>query len=227
MDSERYVRKVVEMVVEPVSRIAGRPGAGRRWANCLKLRAQLDDLGWFRSIEERLPVDREGRPLPWLTYASIAFLTPRIQPSMRVFEYGSGNSTLWWSERVAHVTSCEHELAWYEAFKPKVPANVDYHHRALGPSDEYPRLIASYDKAFEIVVIDGRERVKCARNAARALTDDGVIIWDNSERKKYAEGYAHLAEHGFRRIDFTGFGPIGVRSWSTSVFYRRDNCLGI
>jgi hypothetical protein len=80
---------------------------------------------------------------------------------------------------------------------------------------------------FDIIVIDGRDRVNCAKNSLGALKEDGVIIWDNSERSKYAEGYAFLKDNGFKRIEFTGIGPVNSFAWSTTVFYRNKNCLAI
>lgn len=63
--------------------------------------------------------------LPWYSYPMIAFLSDRVRPQMRVFEYGSGYSTLWWSERVAQVTSCKHDQDWYDLLRARAPANVD------------------------------------------------------------------------------------------------------
>ena len=77
------------------------------------------------------------------------------------------------------------------------------------------------------MVVDGRDRPRCAMNAPAALKPGGVIHWDNSERASYAEGIAFLANSGFRRLDFSGLGPVGAYAWRTSIFYKPDNCLGI
>ncbi|HAY39752.1 MAG TPA: FkbM family methyltransferase, partial [Desulfobacteraceae bacterium] len=84
-----------------------------------------------------------------------------------------------------------------------------------------------YKDIFNIIVIDGRDRVNCAKNSLKALKGDGVIIWDNSEREYYQEGYSYLIQNGFRRLDFEGLGPIGIREWCTSIFYRDNNCFEI
>jgi len=34
-------------------------------------------------------------------------------------------------------------------------------------------------------------------------------------------------EHGFRKIDFVGMGPIANEKLETAIFYRSGNCLGI
>lgn len=80
---------------------------------------------------------------------------------------------------------------------------------------------------FDIVVINGIERVQCVRPALRGLKPDGVVIWDNSDREEFIEGYRVFAEHGFRELNFKGMGPINTYSWQTSILYRANNCLGI
>ena len=41
-------------------------------------------------------------------------MVPRlVRPNLRVFEYGCGNSSLWWAQRVEKVVSVEHDEAWY------------------------------------------------------------------------------------------------------------------
>jgi len=66
----------------------------------LRKSSYLKSIGWFESYRRRLPVSRAGEAIPWYTYGATAFLEGRIRPSMLVFEYGSGHSTLWWSHRV-------------------------------------------------------------------------------------------------------------------------------
>lgn len=187
----------------------------------------LTQIGWLASFSTSLPVDQQGNPLPWYTYGAIAFLQDRIRPEMAVFEFGSGNSTLWWSQRVAQVVSREHDAAWYQRVKALVPANVDYQHIACLPDGDYAREVLKHVGRFDLIVIDGPDRVNCARHALQALKAHGAIIWDNSDREEYAAGYSLLTQAGFRRLDFSGMGPINPQGWCTSIFYRPDNCLGI
>ena len=188
--------------------------------------SHLHSSGWFKSALSGLPQDAHGEALPWYSYAAIAFLGPRVTREMTVFEYGSGQSTLWWAARAGSVTSCEHDAGWFARMRGRIPSNVRYEHRALGDGG-YAKEITSAEHPFDVVVIDGRERVACARAAAAALTPGGVIVWDNSDRERYASGYAHLQQLGFKRLDFWGMGPVNTDGWCTSVFYRHANVLGI
>jgi methyltransferase family protein len=183
--------------------------------------------GWFRSFEERAPVDRQGEPIPWYTYPAIEFLRTRVRPEMTVFEYGCGNSTLWWAKRVAQVVSVEHDSDWHRRIATRVPPNVTLRHVPLERPGEYAGALVREGRRFDVVVIDGRERVECTRHVVDGLSEGGVIVFDNAERPDYAEGYAALEAQGFRRIDFVGMAPIVVDKITTSVFYRPDNCFRI
>jgi hypothetical protein len=188
----------------------------------------LKENGWKLSIKRGLPVDKEGQELPWFTYSSIQFLTSRLNKELSVFEYGSGNSTIWFSNKMKKVVSVEHNKEWYSQLKNKLKEkpNIKYILKDLN-SGEYQNEILNYEKTFDIIVIDGRNRVQCSMNSLSALKENGVIIWDNSNRTRYSEGHNFLISNGFKRIDFWGIGPINFYSWCTSIFYKENNCLDI
>jgi hypothetical protein len=193
----------------------------------LKVRGPLLEDGWLRSFDEHRPVDFHGNPVPFITYPAMEFLARRARPDMTVFEYGSGASTLWWSKRVSWVGAAEHNQEWFEKVSKSAPANVQIYFESIEDKETYPKLALRPGKHFSVVVIDGRLRVRCAPFAVQALRPDGVIIWDNSERKYYTPGYQFLEGQGFRRLEFVGLAP-GINEKSeTSIFYRPGNCFGI
>ena len=51
--------------------------------------------------------------LPWLTFGAIEFLKRRLKQDMKVFEYGSGGSTLFWAAYSKEVVSVEHDSEWF------------------------------------------------------------------------------------------------------------------
>jgi hypothetical protein len=223
---------------------AARPAAGRRgffgslpWAAAPRRtrRARADMLfssnsylettGWVRSRRDKAAVDKSGKPLPWYTYAGIHFIDARISSGMSVFEYGSGASTLWWAARVGAVVSCEYDSTWYKRMSGIIPGNVKLIHAP--DRGNYAQQILSCNDRFDVVAIDGECRIECARCCVEALKQHGIIVWDNSDRAEYQDGFDFLARLKFRRLDFAGLGPINVYGWSTSVFYRSENCLGI
>jgi hypothetical protein len=204
--------------------------AARTFASCSVLlggsRGYLNVTGWFRSKLTRSSVDSRGEALPWITYPCIRFLESRILPQMTVFEFGSGASTGWWSKRVSRVVSCEHDRAWFERVRGQAAVNVEMVH-ALPEGGQYAGQISRYHQEFDVVVIDGEDRVTCAINSIEALKGDGVIVWDNTDRADYQAGFEFLRAKGFRRVDFWGMAPLVLFESLTSVFYRDGNCLGL
>jgi len=189
-------------------------------------RGYLNVTGWFRSKVTGTSVDSRGEAVPWITYPCIRFLDSRILPRMVVFEFGSGASTAWWSKRVSRVISCEHDRTWFEQVRARAGGNVEMVH-ALPGNGQYAGQIRRYNKEFDVVVIDGEDRVDCAINSMEALKEDGVIVWDNTDRADYQAGFDFLLAKGFRRVDFWGMAPLVLFESLTSVFYRDGNCLGL
>lgn len=187
----------------------------------------LESSGWLKSLELKMPVDADSRPIPWYSYPVVEFLARRIRLDMQVFEFGSGNSTLWWAERVESVTAVEHHPQWAVRMAAEVPENVSLLHVPLEPDADYCRSARHARKKFHVIVIDGRDRVNCARNCLGALRDDGVIVWDDSQRSRYRPGHRYLARRDFRRVEFVGLGPMDPLPRETSIFYRDGNCLGL
>lgn len=157
--------------------------------------------GWLRSRDEGRCVDAAGNPIPWIAYPAVSFISRRARPEMIVFEYGSGASTLWWASRVRHVYSVEHDRRFYSELLPRLPANATLAYAELGPDGAYAESVLAPGVAFDVVVIDGRDRVRCVPQAVRALKPDGVILFDNADRPDYEAGYRALGDAGFRKIE--------------------------
>jgi hypothetical protein len=194
----------------------------------LTYRAQgLIEDGWTRSRAEQKCVDAQGRPLPWMTYPAIDFLSRRIRPDMAVFEYGCGASTLWWAARVSRVVAVEHDPGWAARIAAEAPPNATVVACPLEPEGPYEANVRTHGLSFDVVVIDGRRRVRCVPHAVAMLRPGGIVVYDNSDRPEYADGLRELGEAGFRRVEFVGLAPMIDYKSETSVFYRTGNCLGM
>jgi hypothetical protein len=190
-------------------------------------KSALRDLGWFRSYSERRPVDSQGLPIPFMSYGAITFLSNKACGECSVFEFGSGYSTLWWASRVQRVVSCEHDQSWYEQLTKLIPSNVTLLYRELDNSRSYVNAIVDHEGTFDIIVIDGRERLACVNASLPFLSSRGVIVWDDTDRERYKAGILSLRQYGFRQIEFVGIGPMLASTKYTSIFYRADNVLGM
>jgi hypothetical protein len=183
----------------------------------------FQESGWLESVRQSKPVSNAGAPIPWYSYPAIEFIEPRIAPGLRVFEYGSGWSTLWWAERVAEVFAVEHDAQWSALVQPRLPANARV---ALQTDAEcYVGQIDACGGEFDIVVVDGEHRNRCARAAAARVKPTGAIVFDNSDRQAFAEGVRHLSDAGWLRIDFFGLIPCYAYKNCTSFFFRDTRWL--
>ena len=189
-------------------------------------KSYLRRLGWWSSFRAKSPVDSRGLPIPWLSYPAIEFLVARIQPEWCVFEYGSGNSTLWWAARVSNVVSCEHDSEWASFVEANRPENVTLLVKTV-EDGSYAAAIQPYEECFDVVVVDGECRRDCVPFIERALNPGGFIVFDNTDRPKNQPATKQLEESGFKRVDFIGQVPGSVHTDATSVFYRANNCIGL
>jgi predicted O-methyltransferase YrrM len=175
---------------------------------------------------------------PWLTFRAIRWLASNIDPTMRVFEYGSGGSTLFFASRVRELVSVEHDAEWHartsEALdaasvrnctyllRPPTPqvdvrfASSDAAYEGLDFAD-YVNAIGDYtDASFDLVVVDGRARPDCVRAALGKVKPGGLLLLDNSERPLYRAATEALAPH--ERLDFPGIAPYSTDVTQTTIW---------
>jgi Methyltransferase domain len=155
---------------------------------------------WLRS-QRRTSLDDA---LPWITYEAQRALERILTPEMRVFEYGSGGSTLFFAQRVAELVSVEHDPDWHAKVQARLGSRSEL---ILVPStDEAPGDYASTDERhvgrsfrayaeaidrfpdgyFDLLLIDGRARASCFRHGRAKVRAGGWIMLDNSDRAQYA-----------------------------------------
>jgi hypothetical protein len=185
----------------------------------------LYQSGWFTSLARGYACDCAGSPIPWMSYPAVFFLSQRASMSWDVFEFGAGFSTLWWAQRCHSVTSCEHDAEWCEKLRPQLPSNAQLFDQKL--DDDYPNLIRKTKRSYDVVIVDGRKRVKCALSSLECLNDGGVIVWDDTDRDRYRCGLDALKERGFKQLDLVGMGPLSIGLKRTSVLYRSRNVLDL
>jgi len=187
---------------------------------------------YFASVRDGEFRDREENYLPWFTYPAIEAIKNWDLSDKRVFEYGSGFSTLFWASRAKEVVSVEHNRSWYEKIAGIAPPNVRL---TLAPIDEienptektfkqFEAYAGAIDERFQIIVIDGyarsRVRYQCARAALPHLDANGLIILDNSDWLPATAMF--LRESDLIEADFSGLVPGTNHSQTTSFFFTRQ-----
>ena len=187
----------------------------------------LIETGFYESEKIRQSVDGSFNPIPWLTFPLVELLKERVHNNLRVFEWGSGNSTLWWEQYTQSVVAVEHDRNWFEQISQKLDSNKSkILFKELHYDGEYSKSISEYSE-IDIVVVDGRDRVNCAKNSIKSLSHKGIIIWDDTERAEYKEGIEYLKTQGFKMLTFSGLKAIYGATSHSSIFYRDNNCLDI
>jgi predicted O-methyltransferase YrrM len=157
-----------------------------------------------------------------MTYSSINFLDGRLADT-RIFEYGGGNSTVWYADRASGVVSVEHNKKWYQKIQSQMPENTTTHYI---PPDSYTEAIDSRGP-FDVVIVDGLHRNQCIEAAIPELSESGVIILDDAQREKYDAGKQKLRDEGYRQLTFEGLKPSNRMPSKTVVYYKGKNCLEI
>jgi hypothetical protein len=179
------------------------------------------DYAHLRTVLTRSCVDANQRPVPWYTYPAIEYVKQLDFSDARVFEYGAGNSTLFWAAAAREVVSVEDDEGWHEKLRGQLPANCTL----LLETDlsAYARTIDRFPGGFDVIVVDGaargRTRLKCARRAIQHLRPGGMVVLDNSDW--LPESTRTLREADLIQVDMTGFIPIGGHTQTTSFFLHR------
>lgn len=187
----------------------------------------LFDIGWFESFKIKKAIDKSGNPIPWFTYPFIDFIDYRLNDEHIIFEYGSGNSTLYFSKRVKKIFSVEHSKEWFNVIKKSLPDNSELFLTNSNIEKDYLEPQNSSKIKADIVIIDGLHRNACIKNSIKYLSETGVIILDDSERFEYKDGIKILIDEKFKRIDFWGIAPTVLFKKCTSLFYKSQNSLGV
>lgn len=176
---------------------------------------------------------------PWWTYGAIDQVSKHLAAldgKARVFEYGSGASTIWLGRRAGEVHSVEHHGGWAEVVRRmvsetglsdvveliEVPATrsdsplVPSGRRGEDGNDyaDYVNAIDRLDGEFDLIVVDGRARVACMQAAARRLAPGGIILFDDTQRPRYRSG-----------MDSSGLRVDRIWGWVPSLPYPRETAV--
>ena len=176
------------------------------------------DYGHYRSAKRWQSIDKDEQPIPWYTYPMIEFLKQLDFSQKTVFEYGSGNSTLFWAKRSKRVVAIEDDPTWYAQIKPHLPVNVEY--ILVDNKSDYIKAIHQFKEQFDVIVVDGSHRFECTKSAREKLSAAGMVILDNADW--FVQTTAFLRNSNLLEIDMAGFNPINGYATTTSVFMSRQ-----
>ena len=177
--------------------------------------------------------------IPWWTYDAIDAVQEHLESlggDARVFEFGSGASTVWLARRSAVVYSVEHDDSFARVMQRvlaeadladsvklivvRPTKSADPQVRSGRPGEDeldfagYVNAVQQVGGEFDVICVDGRARVACALAAVEHLAPGGILVWDDSQRPRYAGG---IRRTGLAVQRFRGFVP--------SLPYPRETAL--
>lgn len=141
--------------------------------------------------------DQDNQTLPWYTKPFLEVLLTWDISDWDIFEWGSGNSTVWYALHAKSVTSIEYHPKWKknidEILKSKNLTNACVKVRQTEPyaplylseggyNTPYVLAIEEDEKKYDCIIIDGMHRNACAIHCLKHLKPGGIIILDNANQ---------------------------------------------
>jgi len=177
-----------------------------------------NEYGFLESSRNNIPVNGNGEIMPLYTYPCYEYLRSIDWAGSKVFEYGCGYSTLWWSSKKADIYGVESEQEWADRINShgklkniNVETNIK----------DYVASIHKHKTKFDVIIIDGIARYDCVFPAIDTLKDGGIIVLDNSDwhtnTKELLDDNSELIP-----IHFSGFKPIHVETETTSCYIHKN-----
>ena len=140
---------------------------------------------------------------PLLTQKAIEFLEKFFQqkPNAKVLEFGSGSSTIWLSKLTKNLIYIEHDAKWFQQIKNYIQKQKNCY-----PVDikllprPYHRICENYlQEYFDLIIVDGRDRMKCFEASIKLLKPGGILMLDDAQRERYKQAQDLLRNWQFTK----------------------------
>lgn len=180
-------------------------------------RHPADALRWTKSmVARRRPL---SYPIPWLTFSAIRALEKVAIPGMRIFEYGSGHSTLYWANRGMEVHAVEDDEEWHGILQPRLGHFKAAHLYLETSPSSYVSSISVAGGMFDIVVVDGSYRKYCLALAVNHVKPGGLLVVDNTDWHWYADVDTLVPRSWMKQV-YDGWAPFIGHKSETTVWTR-------
>lgn len=160
---------------------------------------------------------------PWFTRSAIEKLDKILMPDSLVVEYGCGSSSFWLAERCKFVCTVEHNSEWFTVVEKVmsrlevknwkgfwIPCTQKGERKYRGYSKGKRGYFKSYSQCKSVwqylgidtvdcIIVDGRARNACVREAIKHLSENGILILDDTHRSRYNTS---VPPRNWRREDF-------------------------
>jgi predicted O-methyltransferase YrrM len=132
---------------------------------------------------------------PWLPDAAIEEIDQYLKEleagddPVYIMEHGAGHSTPWLAKRGDYLLSFETDPKWYSRIGSILKKELLLDHTDLIFASMIPemgiKLPKNAPREYDLILVDGRGRVKFWDKAKKFLKPGGMVVWDDAERTKY------------------------------------------
>jgi len=155
-------------------------------AESIEQQPYMREKGWYVTIRDRESVDLSGSPIPWYTYPAIKYLENHVERNHFVFEFGAGNSSLWYAKRAARTVSIESDLDWFKRVSElnkenKYPLEI-IHRPPNDPSHSSHYLLDEYFERYPEKILDDASYARGLVNSPfLAFCNQLIVIGKNKK----------------------------------------------
>lgn len=177
-------------------------------------------------LTKKMPIEWN---LPWWSYKAIQYVDT-IVDGKRIFEYGTGGSTVRFASKAKEIIAVEDDDKWMNLVNAKlqeqslsnariVHSFFDFKNSVDFERSDYIKMIDKVGGDFDIVIIDGQdgtfqERIKCFRHVEPKMRPGSYIIVDDFWRYEILR-----KENRAKSVEvFESVGPCRYGVTSTAVF---------
>lgn len=163
--------------------------------------------GEWRYFDEAL-----GIPYPWYTKPCLEYLEKINFFNKKVWEFGVGDSTIWYRFNGAIVYGVDNNLEWAS----KLGASFQYYRHG------YLQSIGCFQKGneFDIICIDGVWRDECTEYSLRHLKPGGILIIDNYKQKSADMEHWPITEKLIEGMEQKLFKEPDHADWQTLIVFK-------
>jgi hypothetical protein len=166
------------------------------------------------AFRRNLGADAEA---PWWNDRAIRYFGQHLRPGDRVFEWGSGASTVWMVSQGAEVTSVEHDPDWVANVRVRCPA-ADVRAAPENARDYAAAIDEFEDGSFDVVIVDGTYRPECLQRGASKVKPGGLLVLDDTDMRQLAR-LKRSSLPGWKKVSFAGFKA--TRDVRETTFFHR------
>lgn len=173
--------------------------------------------------------------IPFMSDTEIVDLVSYIDRNTEMLEIGGGNSTVFLSKIVKRLTTVEHNKDWASnienmmrdskadwnlyLIEPNFPQSYPFEPAAPGQFDNYVNFISNLSDIYDVILVDGRDRVRVAKACLGLLKKGGMLlVHDFWVRPKYFE---LLQTNGLELINDKNSHKLVEESKNSLVAFRR------